>query len=238
MAQVLDTHHENIQQEGVRRQRMSYEDYLTYGNDTTRSEWVDGETIVYVPPRDEHQIILGFLYRLLSLFADIKEIGRVQIAPFEVKLWEEGPSREPDLLFISKENLENLSSKRFSGAPDLAVEIISPGSLYIDRDKKFREYEQAGIKEYWLVDSRPGHKRADFYRLDEEKRYALFATESDETVTSEVLVDFWLRPAWLWQEPPSNPLVAVAEVVGQDAIMSALTKNPENTSTKPATDAQ
>ena len=150
-------------------------------------------------------------------------------------MWEGGPSREPDLLFISEANLKNLSSKRFSGAPDLAVEIISPGSLYIDRNDKFREYEQAGVQEYWLIDSRPGQERADFYRLDDEKRYALFATESDEKVASEVLEGFWLRPAWLWRAPLPNPLSALAEVVGPDAIMAALERsestNPESTDT-------
>ena len=226
MAQVLDK-----QREEVRRQRMSYEDYLNYGDDTTRSEWVDGEILVYMPPRDEHQTILEFLYTLLHLFADLKKLGRVRIAPFETKLWEGGPSREPDLLFMSEANLKNLSSKRFSGAPDLAIEIISPGSLYIDRNDKFREYERAGVTEYWLIDSRPGHERADFYRLDGEQRYALFATETDEKVASEVLEGFWLRPAWLWQTPSPSPLRVLAEVVGQDAIVAAL-KSSESADTE------
>ena len=234
MAQVLDN-----QQEQVSRRRMSYEAYLTYGDDTTRTEWVGGEVTIYMPPRDEHQAILGFLYTLLRLYSDLKELGRVQIAPFEVKLWEEGPSREPDLIFVSQSNLEQFSSKRFSGAPDLVVEVISPSSLYIDRDKKFREYERAGVGEYWLIDSRPGRQRADFYRLDGEERYALFATETDETVAPEVLKDFWLHPAWLWQEPPLNPLAALAEIVGQDAIIAALTKNGENSNIENSdTDAQ
>ena len=205
----------------IRRLAMSYEAYLAYGDDTTRTEWVDGEVIVYMPPRDEHQMILGFLYTLLNLYSNLKELGRVQIAPFEVKLWEGGPSREPDLLFAGEAKRANFSSKRFSGAPDLAVEIISPGSLYIDRNDKFREYERAGVREYWIVDSRPEKNRADFYRLD-EGRYALFATEGDDKVASEVLEAFWLRPSWLWQEPLPNPLAALAEIVSKDALMESL----------------
>lgn len=216
-----------LEQPGVRRFPMSYEDYLTYGDDSTRSEWVDGEVFAYMPPRDEHQIILGFLYTLLNLYSDLKELGRVQIAPFEVKLWEGGPSREPDLIFASKSNLENFSSKRFSGAPDLAVEIISPSSLYIDRNDKFREYERAGVREYWLIDARAEHKRADFYRLDAEGRYALFATEADDQVASDVLTDFWLKPAWLWQTPLPGPLAALVEIVGKDALIANLEPGKE-----------
>ena len=210
-----------LEQPDIRRLAMSYEDYLHYGDEGIRSEWVNGEVIVYMPPRDEHQRILEFLHILLSLFVELKGLGRTRLAPFEVKLWENGPSREPDLLFAGEAKRANFSSKRFSGAPDLAIEIISPSSLYIDRNDKFREYERAGVREYWLVDSRPGQKRADFYRLDDEGRYALFATEGDEKVFSEVLETFWLRPSWLWQPLPS-PLAALAEVVGKNALIESL----------------
>ncbi len=111
------------------------------------------------------------------------------------------------------------------GAPDLAVEIVSPGSLYIDRNQKFREYERAGVAEYWLIDTRPGQRRADFYKLDEEGRYELFATEVDEVVRSKVLEGFWLRPSWLWQEPP--PLAALAEIVGKDRLIATLSEDKQ-----------
>ena len=45
-----------LEQPEIRRLPMSYEAYLAYGDDTTRTEWVDGEVIVYMPPRDEHQL--------------------------------------------------------------------------------------------------------------------------------------------------------------------------------------
>ena len=217
-----------LETQEVRRLKMSYDDYLRFGDDTTRSEWVDGEVVVYMPPKTEHQRILAFLERLLALFVDLTGLGGVYIAPFEVKLWRGGPSREPDIFFVRRERLEHLSSERFSGAPDLAVEIISPGSLYIDRDRKFREYERAGVAEYWLIDSRPGQHRADLYRLDEEGRFELFSTEVDERVNSTVLEGFWLRPAWLWETPP-NPLVALAEIVGREKLLGALQGEDEST---------
>jgi len=212
----------------VHRIAMTYEDYLTYGDSATRTEWVDGEAIVYMPPRDEHQTILEFLYALLRLYTDMKKLGRVRIAPFEVKLWENGPSREPDLVYISTKKLKNLSSKRFSGAPDLAIEVISPGSLYIDRRDKLREYEKARVGEYWIIDSRPDNERADFYRLDSEERYELFATEADEKIVSTALKGFWLRPTWVWRAPPLSPLTALTEVVGKDALIASLNAEDES----------
>ena len=48
-----------LEQPDIRRLSMSYEDYLHYGDEGTRTEWVGGEVIVYMPPRTEHQLILA-----------------------------------------------------------------------------------------------------------------------------------------------------------------------------------
>ena len=204
----------------VRRVPMSYEAYLSY-EESVRSEWVDGEVVIYMPPKAEHQRIVEFLYTLLNLFVQLSNLGLVRVSPFEVKLWEEGPSREPDIFFVSGASLSKFSPERFSGAPELVIEIISPSSLFIDRDVKFREYERAGVKEYWVIDSRPDKARADFFSLGEANRYDLFATETDEKVGSKVVEGFWLRPEWLWQ-PDLNPLKVLAEIVGKEALIEAL----------------
>lgn len=70
------------------------------------------------------------------------------IAPLEFKLWPSGPSREPDLFFVSTNNLCNLTEKRYEGGPDLIIELLSTGSHKIDRVDKFSEYEKAGVLEY------------------------------------------------------------------------------------------
>lgn len=205
--------------EEPQRLRMSYEEYLEWADEDTRAEWAEGEVIVYMPPKNEHQLIVEFIYRLLAGFVDALDRGLIRIAPFEVKLWPDGPAREPDVFFVATEHVDRLSSDRLAGPPDLVVEVISPGSVQLDRSKKFREYETAGVREYWIIDSRPGYHRADFYRLDESDRFDLFATEADEVVQSTVLEDFWLRPAWLWQEPLPNPLLALAEIVGSETLI-------------------
>ena len=220
---------ETTESSKVRRVPMSYEAYLSYGEESARTEWVDGEVVVYMPPKAEHQRLLAFLERLLALFVSLKGLGEVNIAPFEVKLWEEGPSREPDIFFLTDEQLSDLSTERFSGAPALAVEIISPSSLFIDRNTKLREYERAGVKEYWVVDSRPGKAAADFFRLDDTGRYELFATETDEMVNSGVVEGFWLRPEWLWQSD-LNPLQALAEIIGKEVLIEALQSGTDHSS--------
>lgn len=72
--------------------------------------------------------------------------------PFQIKLGPEASRREPDVLFVSKTNLERLTENRLEGPADLAVDIISPESRARDRGEKFYEHEQGGVTEYWLIE--------------------------------------------------------------------------------------
>ncbi len=206
--------------------KMSYEAYLEWHTEDMFAEWVDGEVIVHIPPMDDHQISLSFLLRLVQEYVNLTNLGKVQIAPFEVKLWPGGPSREPDLIFVKKENLHRWSAKRLNGPPDLAIEIVSRDSVQRDRNHKFYEYAQAGVLEYWIIDSRPGRQRADFYRLKENGQYELFATEDDERVESTVLPGFWLNPAWLWLEKKPSIITILYNLSPETA---ELVKNQLNT---------
>jgi Uma2 family endonuclease len=196
------------------RLRMSYEAFLQWVDEGTHAEWVEGEVIVHMPPKHVHQNAVEFLYELLNLFVRLFNLGKVRIAPFEVKLKPGGSSREPDILFVTQENLNRLTEERLMGPPDLIVEIVSADSVQRDRDDKFQEYREAGVREYWIIDPRPGKQRADFFHLDETGAYRLFATEDNERVESHLLSGFWLRPAWLWQADTLDPLTTFFEMRG------------------------
>ena len=195
-----------------RRVKMTYQEYLKLTPESKKIEWVNGEGIVYMPPLTKHQEFSLFLSMLLGLFVDFFKFGKMMISPFEVKLWPKGPSREPDILFISSENLFNLTEKRYEGGPDLVIELLSTGSITIDRVKKFSEYEKAGVREYWMIDSRPYQQQADFYILTPD---GFHPAELDERgrFHSTVLPGFWLDIAWLWQEELPNPQLALAEIM-------------------------
>lgn len=137
--------------EAPERMRLSYDEYLRRASETRITEWVDEEMITYMPPLLRHQEISGFLSNLLSAFVAALNLGKIVSAPFEVKLWPDGPAREPDLLFISNDKLDLLGEKRFDGGPDLVIEIVSTGSVREDKVRKFEEYEQAGVAEYWKL---------------------------------------------------------------------------------------
>jgi hypothetical protein len=150
---------------------------------------------------------------LLNSFIGFFGFGKLLIAPLEVKLWPGGPSREPDIVFIKRENLSKITEQKVEGAPDLVVEIISPGSVSTDRVTKFGEYERAGVREYWIIDPRPHQQQADFFILGEDGLYHDRPVDEVGIYHAVIIPDFWLNLAWLWQEPLPNPQLALAELM-------------------------
>jgi Uma2 family endonuclease len=63
------------------RLRMSYEAYLAWADEDIHAEWVNGEVIVYMPPKIQHQRVVRFLLQLLSLFTQLCRSGEVLVAP-------------------------------------------------------------------------------------------------------------------------------------------------------------
>src|SRR5262245_27479546 len=86
--------------------RMSYEEYKHTEFESGLTEWVDGEVIFHMPPKDIQQNVVEFLDRLLGLFVQLFNLGKVRVAPFSVRMIPDGPAREPDLFFLATEHLD------------------------------------------------------------------------------------------------------------------------------------
>jgi Uma2 family endonuclease len=119
-------------------------------------------------------------------------LGEVCIAALPVRLWE-GKIREPDIVFMSDEHADR-KGEDYWGVPDLVVEVISPrrerssGTEKTDRKEKFQEYAQAGVPEYWLIDTQ--RRMIEVYVLREGKYDSLGKWGVGEVVRSEILPDF------------------------------------------------
>jgi Uma2 family endonuclease len=204
------------------RLRMSYVEYLAWADEDVHAEWVNGEVIVHIPPKRPHQRVVAFLLRLLGEFIELFQLGQLLPAPFEMRAVPDGPAREPDLLFIAREHLDRLSDLRLSGPADLVVEVLSDDSVARDRADKFYEYQAAGVREYWLIDPRPGYERADFYVLDDTGRYRPVPPAADGRYHSTVLSDFWFQVEWVLAAEPPAVLQALAQIVGPQKLLAAM----------------
>lgn len=192
---------------------VSYEEYLELADASRLVEWVEGEVITTMPPANIHQDICLFLSTLIKLFVHFFNLGILRFAPFEVKLWPDGPSREPDILFIAAANQAQLTPARYEGGPDLIIEIVSPDSVKRDYANKLLEYERAGVREYWIVDPRPHQQHSDFYRLGTDGEYVAAPVDDAGCYHSTILPGFWLKAEWLWQDPLPDPQRIFAEIM-------------------------
>ncbi len=200
--------------------RMTYEEYLALPNEGRLIEWVNGEVIYHMPPLEIHQRIVTYLTRLLGNFIEFMNLGRLYVAPFEMKCRPDGSSREPDVLFVSVANLNRIGDKRLDGPADLIVEVVSDDSVGRDFDEKFIEYQECGVQEYWIVDPRPRRKRALFYQRGADGLFEAAKVENG-IYRSKAIPAFWLKVAWLWEMPDAQ--LTFAEIVGfSDEVVRAL----------------
>jgi len=179
--------------------KLSYEEFLKRLDEDTWAEWVNGEVVMLSPASSRHQDLRDWLAFIIRALAEAHDLGVVRTAPFQMRLAALGRGREPDLLFIAKEQRHLLKETYLDGPADLVIEIISSESRLRDRGEKFAEYELGGVREYWLLD--PEERRADFYVLGEDGRYRLTDPEPSGIYRSKVISGFWLKVDWLWQEP-------------------------------------
>lgn len=173
----------------------TFEEYLDLHEDQIRSEWIDGRVLIMAAASVAHQRIGSFLEVLLKIYSAKHNIGEVFRAPIAVKTGIFA-GREPDLFFIKKENLHIVKPTFIKGAPDLAIEIISPESVERDTVDKFHEYESAGVKELWLIE--PNEKNCEFYENDDGK-FNLISTMSEGAFYSKVVGGFFFRVEHLWK---------------------------------------
>jgi Uma2 family endonuclease len=178
---------------------ITFEEFLEWCDGEVRAEWVDGEVLLMSPSSDDHQLLSGFVYRLLAAFVEAYDLGLVFYAPMLMRLSARPSGREPDLLYLARDHLDRLRRTYIDGPADLAVEIVSPESDERDRVTKLAEYELARVPEYWLLDVL--RHTATFYQLGADGRYRPGEIGADGIYRSAVLSSFWLRVEWLWQKP-------------------------------------
>ncbi len=197
--------------------RMTYEEFLVWAGEDVHAEWVNGEVIVHMTAKQRHQEMVQFLFALFDLFNQFLRVGRFFTAPYQMKLAPDGPGREPDILFVAREREALVKDQGVQGPADLVIEIVSDDSVTRDRVEKFEEYEQYGVREYWIIDPRPKRPRAEFYQLDESGQYQPVPVGKDGVYHSKALPGFWLRVDWLWAETLPDSLFIFAEIANLPA---------------------
>ncbi len=112
-------------------------------------EYKDGRIEVLPVTTLKHQRLVFILQQLLWDYIGERGLGEVLPAPLRVYL-RPGLYREPDVIFLSTERAAD--TDRYPHGADLVMEVVSPDNPEHDYERKRREYAEAGIPEYWIVD--------------------------------------------------------------------------------------
>ena len=165
------------------QRKYTYKDYVLWSGDI-RYELIDGIAYAMASPSRAHQDISRELSGRLWQFLRGKPC-EIYYAPFDVRLNFDSFDDtvvQPDILVVCDESKHD--GKSVKGAPDMAIEILSPNNIKHDTFTKFWKYQQAGVKEYWIVD--PNAKTVQVYILENGK-YIVSGYTADDIISVHVL---------------------------------------------------
>lgn len=171
----------------------SYADYLVW-KIKERVELLKGKILEMSVPSPIHQEISGNLQGALFVFLKNSKC-KLYTAPFDVRFPQKGESQvytvvQPDLCVVC--DFEKIDSKGCVGAPDLVVEILSPGNSKKEMKSKFALYQEEGVREYWIVDP---ERELVFVYVADNKKFKPTIPIADDYVCSTIFPDFKIHTA-------------------------------------------
>ncbi len=168
----------------------TYADYLLWKFEE-RVELLRGKIRQVAAPNRAHQRISGNVHHFLKN-ALWKSPCEVYAAPFDVRLTRFDKRKDMEVTTVVQPDLcvicdpEKLDVLGCIGAPDLVIEILSPGNSKTEMRDKFDLYEEAGVKEYWLI--HPDERAVQIYLLNESGKYiGLRPFVEDDSITTPIV---------------------------------------------------
>ncbi len=182
---------------GKKQGEYTLDDYYAIP-DEYRVELIDGVIYYMGAPTSFHQLIAGEVHRQISNFIIDKGGSCIPfISPIDVQLDnDEKTMIEPDVIIIC--NRDQIIPSNILGAPDFVLEVISPGTKRKDYTIKLSKYQNAGVREYWLVD--PYQKSIIVYFFEDEASPTIYPFSGKIPVNiynGELEIDFSRLIEWL-----------------------------------------
>lgn len=173
-------------------------------DDGNRYEIIDGELYMSKQPHTNHQDVCGEIFGELRDWNKQNQLGRAYFAPGII--FAEDDDVAPDVVWASNERLETAleADGKFHDAPELVVEVLSPGSVNErrDREAKLQLYSRRGVSEYWIVDWRL--RSIDVYRRDQAQLHYVATLFETDSLESPLLPGFSVTLASLFDRTPRS----------------------------------
>lgn len=179
--------------------RMTEEEFVEFGLEVETAEWVNGEVILKMPIDEAHDALQALMRQVVELFVKRRKLGRVYGPNFTTRLAlaKKVVRRDPDVMFVSTASQARATRTVLDGPPELIVEIVSPESEFRDINEKYLEYEEAGVREYWIVN--PASQQTHLFVYDDKTRsFARREPDAEGRLISSVIDGLWFDPRILF----------------------------------------
>ena len=131
--------------------RFSTDDYFSLPETNRPSELIYGFVREPPAPMYGHQRVVGQLFYLLKMHVEENKLGEVCVAPIDVVLDAAAALVvQPDVIFVTKARA-SIIRHHIVGAPDMVIEVLSPGTEHRDRTLKLAWYRRYGVRECWIA---------------------------------------------------------------------------------------
>ncbi|SFB07898.1 Endonuclease, Uma2 family (restriction endonuclease fold) [Cohnella sp. OV330] len=165
----------------IRQKRVTYDIYAELPEDGQRYEVLDGSLELMSGPSLVHQM-LGAKLHLITQSCSSEYF--ILLAPLDVILSPRNVA-QPDVIFIHRGRTDIMTMRGIEGAPDLVVEVLSPGSRHRDKVRKLDIYGKHGVQEYWILD--PVARTLERYEQEGNRLTLTELFEGEDRVVSDKL---------------------------------------------------
>ncbi|MBI3970409.1 MAG: Uma2 family endonuclease [Chloroflexi bacterium] len=170
--------------------RFTSADLEVMPDDGKRYEVIDGDLYVSKQPSWHHQRTCGRVFALLESWNSQAGLGEANLAPGVI--FAEDDDVVPDVVWVGKDRLPLVlgDDGKLHDAPDLVVEVLSPGrhNEQRDRDAKLKLYSRRGVREYWILDRQL--RTLEIYRRHEAALRLEATLYEDDVLSSPLLSGF------------------------------------------------
>jgi Uma2 family endonuclease len=162
----------------------TYTEYLTLPDDGQRYEIANGVLLLTPSSTGPHQDTIGEVFFHLQSHIKLARLGLVIQAPFVVELSAKDVF-QPDIFVVMNAHLDRIQEGKLVGAPDLVVEVSTPGTIAFDRLTRYDTYEYSGVLEYWILNLE--RRTVEVFVLEGDEYHSFGTFQGDQKVPSQLI---------------------------------------------------
>lgn len=209
MQELVEMHDERVVL--VPPRPLTFDEFVNLFGEDDDVELVDGVVVRRMAARDPHEDLNTWLITVLRGYVRAKGLGIVRGSRTAVQITEHR-GRLPDVVFVRQERADIVQEKGIYSAPDLVIEILSPGDKAADVVALEADYRSIGVAEIWFINQEK--KQVQVLRKGDAGYTE--QTYNSETLRSEVIEGLWLEVTWLFARPLPLELDTLTQLLNDE----------------------